>query len=140
MLTVTNLVYTDSLHDVSLDHLTGLFAHWGSPPAPEAILRIFQGSGRVILARDGQKGPVIGYITAITDGVSTAYIPHLEVRAEWQGQGIGSELVRQMVEQLNHIYAIDLMCDPELQPFYAKQGFRAWTGMLIRNYDRQSCA
>lgn len=132
--------YTDSLHEVTTEHLTGLFAHWGSPPTPEAILRIFQGSDLVVLARDGQSGPVIGYITAITDGVSTAYIPHLEVRGEWQGQGIGSELVRQMVERLRHLYAIDLMCDPELQPFYARQGFRPWTGMLIRNYDRQSCA
>ncbi len=137
---MTDLIYTDSLYEVTVEHLTGLFAHWGSPPAPEAILRIFQGSDLVVLARDGQTGPIIGYITAITDGVSAAYIPHLEVRAAWQGQGIGSELVRRMVERLNHIYAIDLMCDPELQPFYAKQGFRIWTGMLIRNYDRQSCA
>lgn len=131
--------YTDSLHEINESDLVGLFSHWGSPPAPEAILRIFQGSQIVLLAREGEGGPVIGYITAITDGVSTAYIPHLEVRAEWQGQGIGSELVRLLLERLRHIYAIDLMCDPELQPFYARQGFRAWTGMLIRNYDRQTC-
>lgn len=134
------IVYTDSLHQIEETDLTGLFAHWGSPPAPEAIRRIFQGSDLVILARDGERGPIIGYITAITDGVSAAYIPHLEVRAEWQGQGIGSQLVRQIVERLSHIYAIDLMCDPELQPFYERLGFRPWTGMLIRNFDRQSCA
>lgn len=133
------IIYTDSLQQIEESDLIGLFVHWGSPPAPEAILRIFRGSALVILARDGENGPVIGYITAITDGVSAAYIPHLEVRAEWQGQGIGTELVRRMVERLSHIYAIDLMCDPELQPFYERLGFRAWTGMLIRNYDRQSC-
>ncbi len=133
------IVYTDSLHPIEEADLAGLFSHWGRPPAPEAIRRIFQGSDLVILARDGERGPIIGYITAITDGVSAAYIPHLEVRAEWQGQGIGSELVRRMLERLNHIYAIDLMCDPELQPFYERLGFRPWTGMLIRNYDRQSC-
>ena len=32
-----------------------------------------------------------------------------------------------------------LMCDPELQPFYEWLGFRPWTGMLIRSYDRQAC-
>ncbi len=133
------ITYTDSLHELSPNDLTGLFAHWGSPPAPAAILRIFQGSDLVLLARDGENGSVIGYITAITDGVSTAYIPHLEVRTGWQGQGIGSELARRMLQRLSHIYAIDLMCDPELQPFYARLGFRAWTGMLIRNYDRQAC-
>ncbi|MBX3051966.1 MAG: GNAT family N-acetyltransferase [Caldilineaceae bacterium] len=132
--------YTDSLDGISEQTVTGLFAHWGTPPAPAAILRIFQGSDLLLLARNGESGPVIGYITAITDGVSAAYIPHLEVREAWQGQGIGSELVRQVVERLHHIYAIDLMCDPELQPFYARHGFRAWSGMLIRNYDRQSCS
>jgi len=133
------IVYTDSLHQIEETDLAGLFAHWGTPPAPKAIWRIFQGSDLVLLAREGEGGPIVGYITAITDGVSAAYIPHLEVRAEWQGQGIGSELVSRLLARLNHIYAIDLMCDPELQPFYERMGFRPWSGMLIRNYDRQSC-
>ncbi|HRJ43905.1 MAG: GNAT family N-acetyltransferase [Caldilineaceae bacterium] len=133
------IVYSDSPNPLTPDDVDGLFAHWGTAPTPDAILRIFQGSQLLMLAREGESGPVIGYITAITDGASAAYIPHLEVRAEWQGQGIGSELVRLLLERLRHIYAIDLMCDPEVQPFYERHGFRPWTGMLIRNYDRQAC-
>jgi predicted N-acetyltransferase YhbS len=93
----------------------------------------------VVLAIDGENEQVIGFITAISNGVSCAYIPHLEVRASWQGQGIGSELVRRLVERLQHLYVVDLMCDPELQPFYERLGFRPYTGMIIRNYDRQQC-
>jgi predicted N-acetyltransferase YhbS len=73
-----------------------------------------------------------------SDGVSCAYIPHLEVQPEHQGRGIGSELLRRMLEKLRGLYMIDLLCDPDVQPFYARLGMRPATGMLIRNYDRQS--
>jgi predicted N-acetyltransferase YhbS len=83
---------------------------------------------------------VIGFITAISDGISCAYIPHLEVLPAYQGQGIGSELVQRMLAKLRQLYMIDLVCDPELQPFYARLGFQPWTAMVLRNHDRQSCS
>jgi ribosomal protein S18 acetylase RimI-like enzyme len=130
--------YTDSIAGVDPSHLRGFFVGWPSPPAPEAHLRILQGSDAVVLARDDASGAVVGFITAISDGVSCAYIPHLEVQPEHQGRGIGSELLRRMLEKLRGLYMIDLLCDPDVQPFYARLGMRPATGMLIRNYDRQS--
>lgn len=53
-------------------------------------------------------------------------------------RGIGQELTRRMLERLGHLYMIDLLCDPELQPFYAKVGMRLAAGMFVRNFDRQS--
>jgi ribosomal protein S18 acetylase RimI-like enzyme len=94
----------------------------------------------VLLARDGAGGPAVGFITAVSDGVSCAYIPHLEVLPAYQGRGIGSELVRRMLAALGDIYMIDLLCDPAVQPFYERLGMRRWSGMLIRNYGRQSGA
>jgi hypothetical protein len=29
-------------------------------------------------------------------------------------------------------------CDPALHPFYERLGMRPWSGMVVRNYDRQS--
>jgi predicted N-acetyltransferase YhbS len=133
------IVYRDSADELNEDAVTGLFGHWGQSPAPVDILRILRGSAHVVLAVDEESGQVIGYITAISDGVSAAYIPHLEVRTEWQGQGIGSELVQRMLTTLSHLYMIDLICDEDLQPFYARLGFRPWTGMIVRNYKRQAC-
>ncbi|MBA2682288.1 MAG: GNAT family N-acetyltransferase, partial [Ktedonobacteraceae bacterium] len=78
--------------------------------------------------------------TAITDHVLCAYIPLLEVLPSYQGQGIGTELVRRMLEKLNNIYMVDLLCDPDLQPFYARAGMQPTTGMLLRNYRQQSGA
>jgi ribosomal protein S18 acetylase RimI-like enzyme len=133
------IVYTDSIAGISPDNLRGFFVGWPNPPTPETHLRILNGSAAVVLARDDATGAVIGFITAISDGISCAYIPHLEVLPEYQARGIGSELVHRMLEKLNQLYMIDLLCDPDVQPFYARLGMRSATGMLIRNYDRQAC-
>lgn len=131
------ITYTTSLTDLTADYLRGgFFAGWPNPPTPETHLKLLHGSDHVILARDGDQ--VIGYITAISDGVLAAYIPHLEVLPAYRGQGIGSELVRQMLDKLRHLYMIDLMCDTDVQPFYERLGMRRYSGMIYRNYERQS--
>ncbi len=66
-----------------------------------------------------------------------AYIPLLEVLPEYQGQGIGKELVKRMKEELSHYYMIDISCDDNVVPFYEKQGFNKNNSMYIRNYDKQ---
>ncbi len=83
-------------------------------------------------------GQVVGFVTAISDGVLSAYIPFLEVLASHRGSAIGSELVRRLLGQLEHIYSINLHCDPELTPFYEHLGMRSLGGMAIRNYEQQS--
>ena len=131
--------YSTSLDGITADHLRGgFFVGWPNPPKPEAHLRVLQGSAYIVLALDDATGNVVGYITAITDGVLAAYIPHLEVLPAYKGQGIGTELMRRMFDQLQHIYMIDLICDADVQPFYERVGMTRYTGMIRRNYDRQS--
>ena len=64
--------------------------------------------------------------------------PHLEVLPAYQGRGIGSELVRRMLARLDDLYMVDLVCDPELQPFYARLGLRPAAAMVLRRYERQA--
>jgi ribosomal protein S18 acetylase RimI-like enzyme len=135
------IVYTATLDDITADHLRGgFFDGWPNPPSPETHLKILRGSDHILLARDGNTGNVIGFITAISDGVSAAYIPHLEVLKAYRGDGIGSEMIRQMLAQLSHLYMIDLVCDADVQPFYERLGMRPYSAMIYRNYDRQSGA
>jgi ribosomal protein S18 acetylase RimI-like enzyme len=96
---------------------------------------MLQGSSHLIVAKDGER--VIGFITAISDGVLSAYIPLLEVLPEYQGRGIGSELVRLMFKELDHLYMIDLCCDESMRGFYEKLGMKPVTGMIKRNYTRK---
>lgn len=134
------IVYTDSLDSITPGRLQGFFVGWPNPPSPETHLRILQGSAAVVLAVDEASGQVVGFINAISDGFHAAFIPNLEVLPAYQGQGIGSELVRQMLRRLDRYYAIDLMCDVDVQPFYERLGLRRSTGMVLRHYPRQSGA
>jgi ribosomal protein S18 acetylase RimI-like enzyme len=137
------IIYQTRCAQVTAGLLQGFFVGWPNPPSPARHLALLHGSSHVVLAiarppgaADG--GPVVGFITAISDGVLAAYIPLLEVLPAWQGQGIGAELVRRMQAQLQRFYMVDLLCDPEVQPFYERLGLHRATGMLLRNYDRQS--
>jgi ribosomal protein S18 acetylase RimI-like enzyme len=132
------IVYSESLEGITPEKLQGFFVGWGNPPTPETHLKILQGSFRVILAIDDETGRVVGFINAISDGVLTAFIPLLEVLPDYQRRGIGKELVRRLLVQLSHLYAIDLICDAELQPFYEPLGLKPCTGMIYRNYQWQA--
>ncbi len=132
------VTYTGSLAGITSDKLQGFFVCWPNPPTPAAHLRILQGSTHIMLAVDDTTHHVIGFITAISDGVSAAYIPHLEVLPSYQRQGIGSELFKRMFDMVRHIYMVDLTCDPVLKPFYEPLGMRPLTAMIYRNFDRQS--
>ena len=84
-----------------------------------------------MLARDADQ--IVGFVTAISDGALAAYIPLLEVRGEWRGHGVGTELVRRLLAQLERFYMVDLVCDPDLIPFYERFGMTALAGLARRN-------
>ena len=130
--------YTEAIEGITPDKLEGFFEGWPNPPTPETHLRLLEQSDEVILAVDGASGEVVGFITAISDGVLAAYIPLLEVRPAYRGWGIGTALVRRMLDRLDDLYMVHLFCDPALQPFYAAPGMRPATGMMVRNYEQQS--
>ena len=133
------IIYTTDVECVNEGMLDGFFVDWPKPPSAAAHLRILEGSYLVWLAVDESTGKVVGFINAISDGVMSAYIPLLEVLPEYQGRGIGSELVRRMLDSLKDLYMVDVLCDGHLQEYYARFGMRSATGAMVRNYDRQSC-
>lgn len=131
--------YTTSCSGIDAADLAGpFFVGWPDPPDAAMHLRLLQGSDHLVLAVHEGDGRVVGFVTAITDGVLAAYIPFLEVIPEYRGRGIGSELVRRLLDVIGPIYAVDAVCDPELQPFYRHLGLRRGTGVMLRNYERQS--
>ena len=81
---------------------------------------------------------VVGFVTAISDGVLSAYLPLLEVLPDFRGRGIGRELVKRMLERLEHCYMVDVVCDEGVLPFYEALGLRAGHAAMHRNYARQS--
>jgi GNAT superfamily N-acetyltransferase len=132
--------FVESLDGIRPEDLTGFFVGWPNPPSPETHWRLLAGSDHVVLALDDASGRVVGFVTAISDGVLMAYLPLLEVLPDYQGRGIGTELVWRMLKRLRGLYGVDLLCEPELRPFYARLGMQPATGMALRRYDRQSGA
>jgi len=129
--------YTDTCAGVQPERLSGFFEGWPNPPTPETHLRILQASSQLVLAVE-PPDHVVGFATAISDGVLFAYISLLEVLPSHRRRGIGTQLVRQLLRQLEGLYSINLHCDPELQPFYESLGMRALGGMSILDYSAQA--
>jgi ribosomal protein S18 acetylase RimI-like enzyme len=134
--------YTDSLHGLEPSHVDGIFDGWGwpNPPDSRTLLRVLEGSYRFWLAVDSESNQVLGFINAVSDGVLSAYIPLLKVRDTHQRRGIGRELADRMLASLDHLYMIDLICEPDVQPFYEKAGMMPVHGMALRHYENQGGA
>ena len=132
------MVFETTIENITPGQLQGFFVDWPNPPSPETHLKLLQNSSNVVVAIDPSTNNVVGFITAISDGVLSAYIPLLEVLPEYQGQGIGQLLVKKMLEQLDNIYMVDLCCDEHLIPYYKKFGMLQSAGMVKRNYKMQA--
>jgi len=130
------VLYLKNATDITPEQLHGFFVGWRNPRSPEEHLMLLQGSDHVVMAVDGDTGQVVGFITALTDGIQSAFIPLLEVLPTWQAQGIGSELVRRMLDLLHHYPCVDLTCDTQLQPFYERFGMSRSVGMMLRRYEK----
>ena len=129
--------YIEDSASVDSDQLEGFFEGWPNPPTPETHLRMLRSSSHLVLAV-AQDGHVVGFVTAISDGVLSAYVPFLEVLPSYRKQGIGHGLVRRILAQLSGVYSINLHCDSEREKFYEELGMRPLGGMAIRNHAAQS--
>lgn len=132
------IVYTDRLDKLLPEMLEGFFVNWKTFPSKEKHFELLNSSNYKILAIDSDENKVVGFITAVSDNILSAYIPFLEVIPEYQHKGIGSELVRQMLEKLKDYYMIDVVCDESLQKFYEKFGMQKYSAMIKRNFSRQN--
>ncbi len=131
--------YTQQIDGLTEDMLDGFFVGWPNPPSKKAHMNILLSSYCVWIAVDKKNDKVVGFITAISDGIMCAYIPLLEVLPRYQGLGIGKGLVSRMIKTLSHLYMVDLLCDEDLVGFYKKLGMAGATGAFLRNYERQNC-
>ena len=134
---MSTLTYQTTARGLTEDQLDGeFFEGWLDPPAPATLLQILQSSDHVVVAVRGAK--VTGFVTAISDGILSAFITLLEVVPEDQDKGIGHSLINQLMDDIGDLYMVDLVCDANLSRFYAELGFATTTGMSRRNYAMQS--
>lgn len=129
-----NIEYKTTLECITKEDLKGFFVGWRKPLTNEEHYEILKNSEFIVLAYDKNQRKIVGFINALSDKVNFAFIPMLEVLPEYQNQGIGSNLVRIMLNLLDDITCIDLTCDPDMQGFYERFGMMKSHGMVIRKY------
>ena len=130
---MSSVHYTTSLEGITpADLAVGFWVGWPQPPTPAMHIAMLVGSEAIVLAIDDEAG-VVGFVNAIGDGVLAASIPCLEVLPSWQRRGIGSELVRRLLEALGPRYMVDLVCDEDVVPFYERLGFTPYRAMIRRD-------
>ena len=127
--------YVDSLDGIAPEQIAGFFVGWKNPFPPETHMRMLAGSDLFVLAIDETTEQVVGFVAALTDGVQGAFITLLEVLPAHQGHGVGQSLMTEMLDRLSHIQTIELMCDPDLVPFYARFGMKESHGMVLRRRE-----
>ena len=87
----------------------------------ERFLKLLENAARTVVAVDGAR--VVGFARALCDEASNGYISTVAVAADRRGQGIGSQLVRQLIKDDAGITWV-LRAGRGSEGFWEKMGFR----------------
>ena len=93
--------------------------NWLSGNYPERLLKALDNSETVFTAWNDEK--LVGLVNVIDDGELTAYIHYLLVNPEYQGYGIGRELLRKIKKKYSHYLYLILIAENEALVDYYKR-------------------
>jgi len=103
-----------------------LAVEWEVGNQPDKLVRALANSGVVFSAWDADR--LVGLINALDDGIVAAYVHFLLVHPEYQGAGIGKELIRLMTDHYRDVMRIVLVADDQEAEYYRDRGFEVATG------------
>lgn len=91
---------------------------------PEALRKGYQQSLLVLGAYEGNQ--LTGIIRVVGDGETIVFIQDILVHPEYRRQGIGTVLLKAMLNRYSQVRQIELVTDsrPETIAFYEANGFR----------------
>jgi ribosomal protein S18 acetylase RimI-like enzyme len=118
--------------NIESGELDKFFHGWKSPPSIEIKEKLLNGSDLIVTARDA--GDLVGFLTAISDGVMHVFITLVEVLKAYQRKGIGKNLMKLAISHFKGYYDIVLITDKDKGAFYKKFGFNEIYGMHIRDF------
>ncbi|MGM9707785.1 MAG: GNAT family N-acetyltransferase [Prevotella sp.] len=98
-----------------------LSVEWSSGHYPDKLAIAMKNYETVYTAWDGDR--LVGLISAMDDGIMTAYIHYLLVRPDYQGKGIGKELLEKTKEKYKDYLRIVLTAYNKECGFYERCGF-----------------
>jgi GNAT superfamily N-acetyltransferase len=119
---MSNIRITET-HEFDAEQLRDLFLSvgWSSGHFPERLVMAMRNFEAVYAAWDGDA--LVGLVCAMDDGSMTAYVHYLLVRPEYQGAGVGRDLVERIKDRYaDYLRIVVVAYDSELG-FYEGCGF-----------------
>lgn len=106
---------------------------WARDRTTEDIRATLAGSQLVIGLvdrKEGRNGRLVAFARVLTDFMSLAVILDVVVSAGERGHGIGARLLEEIVRhpRLANVRSLELVCQPDLVPFYEQWGFTTSVG------------
>jgi len=95
---------------------------WSAARKPDRLMRALKSSHSVVTA--WVKGSLVGLGNALSDGSLVVYYPHMLVLPEFQGRGIGRELMRRLMKRYRGFHQHILIAEAQAISFYRKCGFK----------------
>ena len=95
---------------------------WSAARKPDRLMRALKRSHSVVTA--WVKGSLVGLGNALSDGSLVVYYPHMLVLPEFQGRGIGRELMKRLMKRYRGFHQHILIAEAEAVSFYRKCGFK----------------
>jgi GNAT superfamily N-acetyltransferase len=119
----SNAFRYSEVRDLPLASVIALYRanDWSSSQKSELLHKALLASHSLVSAWDGRE--LVGLGNAISDGYLVVYYPHLLVLPDYQGRGIGTEIVRRLVARYQGFHQHILVADGRALDFYRKCGF-----------------
>jgi len=119
--------------DLDLDELRALFAATGlgrrARDDRELTERMVSGSTATVSAWDGER--LVGFARIISDEATNGYISTVVVTPRWQDRGLGSRLMRALMEGREDL-KLTLDSRPGTARFYERLGFHIAPTVMVR--------
>jgi len=100
-------------------------AWWAAERTDTEVRRMLAASDLVVAVIHRPSGRLVGFARVMTDEVYLAVVLDVIVAPDVRGSGVGATLLDTIVEhpRLAAVRSIELVCQPDLIPFYRRWGF-----------------
>ena len=113
------------------EQLQGLLRQtsWANQRSLEGIQKMLKGTPLALGAWEADR--LVGFVRVMTDGIYRALIDDVVVEESKRGTGIGSELMRRVIERLVGVEEVFLRCGEHVVPFYERYRFERSNGVIM---------
>ncbi|GAA4168987.1 GNAT family N-acetyltransferase [Phytohabitans flavus] len=122
----------DRVEAERLPQLMELFASgwWTADRVADDVAAMLGASDLVFALLHRPDDRLVGFARVLTDGVYLALVLDVLVAPDVRGSGVGAMLMDAVVRhpRLAQVRSVELVCQPELFPFYRRWGFTEQVG------------